>query len=372
MRNSTIRLTSVAALIALVVSACSGSPTAVPTDGAASGQGQTTAQKLYAEIGPLTGQARRDRLVDLAAKEGEFDLYTSYNSKVADVVVGAFEDAFPGVKVGLYRASSEAVRTKIQQEQKANFAGNDVVETNAEEMFILAQEGQFADYAGPRRDLVPESGRFEGWTADRLNMFAPAWNTTMVPPGEQPKTWEDLADPKWNGKISMELTDQAWYFALYDYFLKQGKTEAQVDKIFADMADGAKIVKGHSVQGELLSAGQFSLIAAQTTYITEQGKKKGAPVETKPFVEPVFTRPNGFGLMKTAKHPAAAMLFGDWLLEEGQAVLAGEGLTPVIAEGDDPVADLEFLPLDLEKFMNENDKWAKKYEQVVRGGDAAK
>ncbi len=43
-------------------------------------------------------------------------------------------------------------------------------------------------------------GKFENWTADRYNLFAPSWNTTKVPAGDQPKTWEDLANPKWDGR----------------------------------------------------------------------------------------------------------------------------------------------------------------------------
>lgn len=368
----TFKCTAAAAAIAFGVAACGGSPTSDKAKQDAA-PAQTPAEQLYAEIGPLTGQERRDRLVELASAEGALDFYTSYNTKIAEVLVEAFEDAFADVSVSVYRASSEAVRTRIEQEQEAKFAGNDIVETNASEMFILAQQDRFADYVGPRRELLPAEGRFEGWTADRLNLFAPAWNTNKVKPGEQPMKWEDLADPKWNGRMSLELTDDDWYLTLYGYFLEQGKSEAEVEKLFADMADGAKIVKGHTVQRELLSAGEFDMIGAQTTYITLQGKKKGAPVETQPFVEPVFSRPNGFGLMKTANNPAAAMLFADWLLEEGQVILAEEGLTPAIPQGDDdPLKGVELLPVDLDKLINENDKWTKKYEQLVTGAAPAK
>lgn len=66
----------------------------------------------------MTGQARRDRLVELASAEGALDLYTSYNSKIADVLVEQFEDAFSDVSVSLYRASSEAVRTRTHGQDR--------------------------------------------------------------------------------------------------------------------------------------------------------------------------------------------------------------------------------------------------------------
>ena len=66
------------------------------------------------------------------------------------------------------------------------------------------------------------------------------------------------------------------------------------------------------------------------------------------------------------------MLFADWLLEEGQAVLAEQGLTPAISEGEDPLADVELLPVDLDKLINENDIWAERYDQLVSGRGESK
>ena len=374
MRPTRVRLTCGAALAALALSACGGSPTAGPPtgDGAGTGgeteQGPSAAETTYAEIGALSGQERRDRLVECAGEEGELALYTSMTSDVADAVVDAFEDSFD-LDVSVYRAGSETVLQRILQEQKANFNGNDVVETNATELFALTGEGHLADYEGERREMVPEAGRFEGWTATRFNLFAPSWNTEAVAEGEQPTSWEDLADPKWDGRLAMEVGDYDWYLTLYQYWLDQGKSEEEVDQIFADMADGAKIVKGHTVMGELLSAGQFDLAASNYTYLVERVKDKGAPVDYRPLVEPVIARPNGVGLMKTAPHPCAGLLFTDWLLEEGQSVLAEEGLTPSIEEGGSDLEGREVIPVDIEALVNESDKWIKKYEAVISGGE---
>jgi iron(III) transport system substrate-binding protein len=360
------RLVIAGLAVVLATTSCGTSPTAA---GGKTGDGEpTAAEKLYAEIGGLTGKARRDKLVDLAKKEGQLSLYTSMTSDIADLVTGAFTDQF-GIDVQLYRAGSETVLQRMLQEQSANFAGNDVVETNANELFALNTEGMLANYQGERRDLVPKAGQFDGWTATRFNLFAPSWNTSLVSPGQAPKTWEDLADPKWDGKLSMELGDYDWYLTLYGYWKKQGKTDADIDKTFAAMADGAKIVKGHTVQGELLSAGQFSLVASNYTYIVGRAKAKGAPVDYLPMTQPVIARPNGVGLMKTAQHPAAAMLFADWLLTEGQKLLVEDGLTPAIVEGDDPLKGVEIVPIDVKTMIEQGDKWQKKYEQVVAGGE---
>ena len=372
MRSTPIRSTGTAALVALALAACGGSPTA-STDTAAgpSGKPETSeAEDVYAELSALTGQERRDELVKRATEEGQLAIYTSMTSDVADAVVEAFEDTFGDIDVSVYRAGSETVLQRILQEQNAGFAGNDVVETNATELFALANEEALAEYSGERRDLVSEAGQFEGWTATRFNLFAPSWNTNLIKDIGVPTSWEDLADPKYDGQLAMEVGDYDWYLTLHKYWQEQGKSEEEVDKLFADMADGAKVVKGHTVQGELLSAGQFAVVASNYTYLVERVKQKGAPVDYRPLVEPVIARPNGVGLMKTATNPAAGMLFADWLLEEGQAVIAEEGLTPSIAEGGaDPLEGVEVIPVDVEALLNESDRWSKEYEALLEGGE---
>jgi len=325
---------------------------------------------VYADIAKTSGQERRDELVKQAQAEGgELNLYTSMTSDVADAVSEAFSDKFD-MDVNLYRASSETVLQRILQEAGANFAGNDVVETDALEMYDLNKEGLLADYEGEQRDKVAKDGQFEGWTADRYNLFIPSWNTKMVKKGEEPKTWEDLADPKWDGKLAMELSDYDWYLTLREYFKSEGKSDEEIDKLFADMADGAKVVKGHTVMGELLSAGQFAVAASNYSYLVQQVADKGAPVSYSPFVEPVIVRPNGFGLMKTAKHPATAMLFADWLLGEGQKALVDEGLTPTVPPpGTKNVLDgLDTVDVDVETLGENEEKWSDRYDKLVEQG----
>ena len=144
MRRSTTRLGAGLLALVLGLAACGGSPTAsgpASDNGSGGGAGASSAaEALYAEVGALSGKQRRDRLVAEAEKEGRLDLYTSMTSDIADAVVQAFEDTFD-VTVSLYRAGSETVLQKVLQEQKANFAGNDIVETNAHRAVRTRQGG---------------------------------------------------------------------------------------------------------------------------------------------------------------------------------------------------------------------------------------
>lgn len=368
MRITRARLVCTSAVAALTLTACGGPPTAAP-DASGGEQAEGEAQSVFAEKMELSGQERRDDLLACAQEEGGLDLYTSMNSEVANPVVEAFTDD-TDVDVSLYRAGSETVLQRVLQESGAGFAGNDVVETNATELLSLNQEGLLAEYQGERRDLVPEAGQFENWTATRFNLFAPSWNTASIGSlGGPPTSWEELADPRFDGQLALEVSDYDWYLTLYGYWQEQGKTDEEIDRLFAEMADGGKVVKGHAVMTELQSAGEYAVAASPYTYLVDRLSTQGAPIEWQPPVEPVIARPNGVALMKTATHPCAALLFTDWILEEGQAVIAEEQLTPAIAQGADPLKDVELIPVDVEKLLNESEEWSARYEKVISAGE---
>jgi iron(III) transport system substrate-binding protein len=362
--HRSVRALALAAGATLALAACGGNPTASGGSGGNDSGGPTDAEKLYEDVMALSGAERRDRLVELATEEGQLNLYTSMTSDVADAVSEAFSDEFD-IDVNLYRANGETVSQRVLQEQEASYAGNDVVETDGIELAKLEQEDVMAPYEGERRDEVPEAGRFDTWTATRFNVFTPSWNTDAVSATEAPKSWEDLADPKWDGQLAMELGDVDWYLTLKEYWLDQGKSEDEVKKLFADMADGAKAVKGHTVQAELMAAGQFQVTASNYSYIVQKAKDSGAPVDYLPFVEPAIARPNGVGLMKTATHPAAALLFTDWLLDEGQQVLTDEGLSAAIVEGDDPLSGVNLIPVDIDGVIKNSEQLNKEYEDLL-------
>jgi iron(III) transport system substrate-binding protein len=74
--------------------------------------------------------------------------------------------------------------------------------------------------------------------------------------------------------------------------------------------------------------------------------------------------------MKSAKHPAAAMLFTDWLLgKEGQKVLVDLFLTPAITEGANPLNSVEVVPVDVQELLNHGKEWSDRYDKVVSGGE---
>lgn len=351
----------------LLVAACGAPPTAGTSDSGGS--------KAYAKYSGLTGKDRTQKLLaDAKSQGGVLDLYTS-NTDIQDLVKG-FEKAYPDIDVRAFRANSETVLQRILQESAAGKPQNDVVDTNDIELRALDGEKILHPYDGPAKDgLKPEATGFGGWTAERFNAFVVGWNTDEVPKAEEPKDFTDLADPKWKGKLSVELGDWDWYASMHTYLVdKRHMSKAEVDGIFKKIVKNAKVSKGHTVQGELLSAGQFGVALSVYSHTIDKAAKKGAPVAWRPAIEPVIMRPNGLALMSKPRHPAAAMLWADWVLGPGQKVIAASERIPAAAHipgFKDPVpAGTKTYSVE-ESDASENQKWNADYDALLRGVPAA-
>jgi iron(III) transport system substrate-binding protein len=371
--RGTLRAIGLLAAAILVLAACGESPTS-PTGGGTASVGDTDAAKaalqVYSKFNAMTGAERDKALLEAANAEGSLSIYTS-NTDI-DKVVEAFEDKYPDIDVSVYRANSETVLQRTLQEQEAGFYGNDILETNAGELGIANQEGLLAEYKSGYRDKVRPEGQRENWTASRFNVFVVGWNTKMLKPGEQPKSLEELADPKWKGKISLELSDVDWFAAMYGYFQKQGKSDAEIKDLFTKIASNAKVAKGHTVQGELLSAGQFAVAVSAYSHTIDKAAADGAPVTWRPSgvepVQPVVTRPNGVAAMRTAKHPAAATLFVDFELTDTQKIFEEAFRIGAVPTAEDKLAGIETIAVPDEQLLAELKKWDDLYSEVVQQG----
>jgi iron(III) transport system substrate-binding protein len=356
----------VVALVLLLTAACGSSPTASNTGSAPAGA--TAAQQVYDQINGLTGEERSKTLLDLAKKDGTLSLYTS-NTDMDDVVK-AFEDKY-GLKVETYRANSETVLQRVLQEASANYQGADLVETNAGELNAMQQRQLLYPYKGELRDKVRPEGRKDGWTADRFNAFVIGWNTAKVPAGTEPQSLRDQTAPQWKVRIGLELGDVDWFAAMYEFYKSQGQSDDQIMSFFHQLGANAKIAKGHTVMGELLAAGQFDVAVSIYSHTVDNAAEKGAPVtwrkDGKP-VQPVVLRPNGAGLMKSAKHPAAALLFFDFLLTDGQKAIAGANRIGAIPTAEDPLAGVQTVTTPEEELLNNAQKWSDTYKSVTDAG----
>src|SRR6266849_6257752 len=170
--------------------------------------GQVKPNATAADVGLYAGPDRLRKLIAGARTEGELNLYTSAQSDDMGLLVGAYEKKY-AVKVNVWRASSEKVLQRAVAEARANRNTVDIVETNGPEMESLHRENVLQQVKSPHHaDLIAPAMRPHGeWVGTRLNVLVQAYNTKAVRKEDLPKTWEDLLDPKWKGKLGIEQED---------------------------------------------------------------------------------------------------------------------------------------------------------------------
>jgi iron(III) transport system substrate-binding protein len=343
--------------IALVVAALGCTLAALP---AAAQIGSTAA-----EVASYDKPDRAQKLVEGAKKEGALTMYTSAQNKDMGALVDAFEKKY-GIKVEMWRASSEKVLQRAVQEARAGRSAMDVAETNGPELESMHREKILQAVKSPyQADLIPEAVLpHHEWTGTRLNVFVQAYNTNAVKKEELPKTWEDLTNPKWKGKLGIEQEDSDWLAGE-----AQVLGEQHAIKVFKDIVNtnGISVRKGHTLLTQLVVSGEIPLSLTVYNYKAEQLKASGAPIDWF-SIGPAIARPNGIGIAKKAPHPHAAVLFYDFEISpEGQGILAKRDFVPVSRKVETPLSKIPMKFVDVRVQLDQYEKWVKLYSELFAG-----
>src|SRR6266404_5328444 len=144
-------------------------------------------------------------LIEAAKKEGQVSYYTSTDLPVAEKVAKAFEAKYSGITVRVERTGAERVFQRIGQEYSSNIHAVDVVNSSDAAHFIVwKRDGILAPYVpeevakfypAEHKDIDGQFASFRVW----LSIIA--YNTNLVKAEEAPKSFADLLDTKWKGKI---------------------------------------------------------------------------------------------------------------------------------------------------------------------------
>jgi iron(III) transport system substrate-binding protein len=369
------RCAVVALSIAALVTAACGSPMADPAGGAAANPCAGSAALNLVERTANMPVAERQSLLEgeaVAAAGGSIDLYTELNDP--QPIVNAFQKKHPDLTVNVYRAGSEQIRQRVLEESAANFSGADVVEMDSLEMAILDENKLLAPASSPMIGEVSEAARFPRYTGDRLSYIVPLWNTNLLAPGDVPKSLEDLADPRFKGKLALESSDVFWFAGLVKYLEReQGKTKDEAVDVFRKIAANASITSGHTTTTELVVAGQYAIAANNFIHRALELQGKGAPLGWAPVQVPVVAEITAVSLPCLSNNPAGALLLQDFLLsaDGAQPIFVQEGRTPSnsgLAQQTLGGQKIEPVKVDVAEVAAEYKDWAALWDEVIRGG----
>jgi len=249
-------------------------------------------------------------LIEAAKKEGKIVWYTSVELELAEKVAKAFEAKYPGIPVQVERSGAERNFQRLSQEYSSNIHEADFVNSSDAAHFIVwKRQGWLAPFVPdevaqyyPPEQKDPD-GTYATW---RMTLSIMGYNTRLVKPDQAPKSFADLLDPKWAGKMvkahpgySGTILTSTFEMARdlgWDYFAKLAKQRVMQ-------------VQSATDPPRKLAAGERSIMIDGSEYVLLIAKEKGSPVEP---IYPTEGSPSIVGpsaVLKDAPHPNAARLF---------------------------------------------------------------
>lgn len=261
-----------------------------------------------------------------ALKEGgTLNIYGTLTPVTAAKILPVFEKRFPGIKTVNTGASSDKIVARAISEARGGRTIGDVFHMNLENVMQVHEQGLVLERLPPEAAGFPSHLKAPYWVATRFNTLVAAWNTKLVGKADEPKNFEEFAEPKWKGRLLAEPRDAEFLIAFAEHRYKDGDKAVGLFKRIA--ANGVEFHSGHPQLAELLTAGQGAICLTCYTHHLLPRMQKGAPLN--------YMRSFGVGLIsatavfKNAPHPNTAWLFHRWAAsDEGQRAFGIEGRVP--------------------------------------------
>ncbi|MBI2873520.1 MAG: extracellular solute-binding protein [Firmicutes bacterium] len=283
-----------------------------------------TVEQIAEYLSKLPPAERRQKLVDGAKKEGKVVTYSTSSLDSLEDFKKDFEAKYPGITLEFMRGGTGDIVEKTRAEAKAGVFLVDVHDGGST-VPTLYTDGLIAKHFGvPIPADIPKAVYSDWYSSVRGLGVVIAFNTKMVKPEEAPKTWADLLDPKWKGKVGID-TQVGTYRGLV---VKWGLEE--VEKWIKGMIDnGAVIREGARNKPELLLAGEYAITPTLWVHYAEGERLKGNPIDwVIPEFAPFYTQL--IAIAKDAPHPYAALLYLEYLQTvDTQQIVAKSGDIPV-------------------------------------------
>jgi iron(III) transport system substrate-binding protein len=279
-------------------------------------------------VRPAAAQDDWSKVVDAGKKEGKLLVYTaSIGSAPHKQIIQAFEAKY-GIKVDLLEARASEVRERVRVEQAAGRFLGDLHHNGSTTTWLMTRDGNFQ----PRGE-VPNVKNIEApYAADdtaipaEVISYGLLINKSMVKPADEPKSWKDLLDPRWQGKI---LSDD--YRALGGGAVFFPVMLRVFGREFHDKLAQQKPVFSRDIQNNERRCARGEYPIYLPFNLQDLNNLKGLPVKA---IVPAEGRPYvrfDISMLKQAPHPNAARLFMNHYLEpESQLILANVGYNPVI------------------------------------------
>ncbi len=271
-------------------------------------------------LAPTSASAQSDELLAAAKKEGKVMIYGEMITPTMRSIKEGFEAKYPGITMEFIYLSGAPLMNRIVSEQDAKRYLADVIAVDTIRMPVLSEKGYLAPYKSVNENNYDSKWHSNNpphlWVRNHMYLGGIFYNSKIVAPADAPKTYEDLLNPKWKGKIALvsPVTNDL-IFALYAGLVRD-MGEEKAYKFFDALAAQKPLVFGPGgirvSQG--IGTGEFPVGIGFIGHTYSVGLETGynmAIAKTDPLY--AIGGP-GFALVKTAPHPNAAKLAIDFML----------------------------------------------------------
>jgi iron(III) transport system substrate-binding protein len=320
-------------------------------------------EQILAEMMALPAKERLQKLIDGAKKEAALNYYAPDREDLTNLRIEFFKEIHPGViqKFQSPRVLPDIMIDRLLTEERAGKHQADVVWLQFHQVSALARDGLLARYVALEDAALPDGLKVQGhWRSLGNRLFHIMYNTKLVPAKDAPKSWDELVDPKWHGKIVLDASSYNWFVGMLDY-MGEDKGLEFMKKL---ARNGLQIQQRRSNVENMVSAGEVPVMVANSGTSTADRMSQGEPVAFVKDPKPPIAYGEGLAIMRNAPHPYAAALFIETVLSEPWQRKAAEKIKiraarPGVA---DPLIDASIKP----HFVNPS-KWpTQRYEWAER------
>jgi iron(III) transport system substrate-binding protein len=279
--------------------------------------GAAAASTFFASRGAFAAPASEQDLYKAAKAEGRIVFYAAAQVNISGRVVAKFKARYPGLEVDVLRLATSQLAQRFLSEHEAGNYANDVLQLA--DPFVLrdaARKGWLAPLADlPETANFPADAKADHWAVIGIAPHTIVLNTELVDAASAPKSWEDLLDPKWKGKLllsdprnNLEVAD--WLYTMFDAYGEEFivKLRAQQPKYVPSILPGM----------QMLAAGDGAIVAPALHQSTILMQDRGAPV--RDFAPDLTSGQESYAAVcAKAKSPNGARLLVNFLMTaEGQ------------------------------------------------------
>jgi iron(III) transport system substrate-binding protein len=307
-------------------------------------------------------------MVAAAEKEGKVVWYNSVDVKVAEAIKKAFNEKYPKIEVDVERTGSERVLQRVNQEMMAGIKNVDVVNSSDASHFLFWKQQHWLAAHTP-----PDAAKFDARYRDpdntyftwRASLCVAGYNTNLVKDSDAPKSYADMLDPKWKGKMVKSHPGYSGTSLTGTYAVTKVLGWGYLEKL---SKQGVLQQQSTTATPKSLASGERAVMVDGNEYNMFMEIDKKSPVkiiypsEGTPFVN------SPSAIFAEAPHPNAARVFENFIFTPAaQQLLVNEGgLRSVVAGVTEPanrtpLKNIKVLPDDPEGMLPQVAEIKKKY-----------